>query len=311
MRTQRPPRATSSNPILLPRTRTDSHAQEQKAEGTQVTLQTLPAPNNKTSHPPRLDRQHALWSRNLGYDLHPSISSPVPPTARIAEIACGTGSFLQSLSNTLPSTVAFHGYDISAALFPPSLNANVTLDVHDAKTPFPERLHTSYDIVHIRLLACAMDKPDWEPVTRNAAQLLKPGGALQWEEADFPASSLVRGADPECSLTAMTNLFGRLGGGVGGRLDGWKQLPGAFERAGLLGTQHDCVSSDRVAETRRDVAEVSLEAVRGVMAGEEGARRTGKTVEEVASMFEAVQGEIEGGAYNRYDIHVFVGFKAG
>jgi hypothetical protein len=81
-----------------------------------------------------------------------------------------------------PSTCQFDGFDYSPAAFPPKdqLPSNVTLNVADAKQPFAEEFRGKYDVVCIRFINAAMKPEDWVVVARNAAQMLKPGGALQW-----------------------------------------------------------------------------------------------------------------------------------
>lgn len=51
--------------------------------------------------------------------------------------------------------------------------------------PVPQHMVATFDVIHLRLLVLGLPKDTWELACRNLLQLLKPGGWLQWEEADF------------------------------------------------------------------------------------------------------------------------------
>ena len=99
------------------------------------------------------------------------------------------------LAKISPQTYRLDGYDISDASFSSAdtLPSNVTLNVGDFKTPFPEHLHGQYDLVNIRLVISIMGEGVWESTLRNALTLLKPGGAIQWVEGDFITARGYRG----------------------------------------------------------------------------------------------------------------------
>lgn len=251
---------------------------------------------------------------NIGFLLDPTIlqsfhnRSVAAP--RIADIACGTGAYLADLSAEFAHShenAALDGFDISSALFRPQdrLPSDVHLHVHDVKQPFPSELHNRYDAVHVRLLVAAMDKDDWEVVTRNVLALLKPGGAIQWEEANFPASKRYRGGGAGTTIDAVVRMFAILQRMLSDKFRyGWSTLPGIFKGLGMANVTSDVVSSDRVAETRQGLAMVSLSAVYSV------AKARALVDRQVLEAWnDEAREEIEAGAYNRYDIHVAVGFK--
>lgn len=154
----------------------------------------------------RLNTQHRLLVRATGYHLHPSIERKLPSEPKIAEVATGTGIFLTELSRQLPPESSFHGYDISADSFTPTndLPKNVHLSVLDAKQPPPPDLHGKYDVVLIRFINIALRTPDdWMAVAKHASSLLKPGGALQWIEANFQGLNVVLQTAPETKITAI------------------------------------------------------------------------------------------------------------
>ncbi len=151
--------------------------------------------------------------------------------SRIADIGTGTGIFLIELSNQLPTTCQLDGFDVSNVLYPSpaALPNNVSLAVQDARHAFPASLKQKYDLVHIRLMASGLEQDGWKVVTANAIQLLKPGGALQWAEADFLQSSYLRGSLITIPST-LQHVGKRFHEGIGHRLQyGYSTLPKIFD----------------------------------------------------------------------------------
>lgn len=186
----------------------------------------------------------------------------------------------------------------------------VTLSVANAKEPLPTELHGVYDVVHIRYLIAGMEPDEWEPVVRNMLQLLKPGGAIQWEE---PALSLVQHlrGEPDSMTATMTklSLMFRSGPLQQRFSHGWSTLPAIMEKCGMR-VERDVVSSDRVVESRKALTEnglVALLAFARMMAAKQapGAMST----EEIDEAEHAAKREMESGCYCRYDVHTAVGFK--
>ena len=113
-------------------------------------------------------------------------------------------------------------------------------------------------ILSICVSLCALDKDDWAIVARNAVRLPKPGGIIQWEEAEYLSGG--------CALKA---LKGRVDSTVssinqiakwfydvfGQRVHyGWSTLLHIFPRVGVLETWTEIVSSDREPNTREQIS---------------------------------------------------------
>jgi trans-aconitate methyltransferase len=190
----------------------------------------------------------------MGYIIHPSIAKRLPPNARIADLATGTGVFLKRLAPAYPEAV-LDGYDISSALFPEktALPSNMNLSVLDVKQPVPKQLHGTYDLVHVRLIIAGMLPDDWKVVVRNLSRLLKPGGAMQWEEGDYISAQQYRGR-VDSTFTAVRSMEMMMIDALRDRfLHGWKSLADDMTAAGLTHVERDVVSSDRVPETREGI----------------------------------------------------------
>ncbi|KAF5013031.1 hypothetical protein FDECE_925 [Fusarium decemcellulare] len=133
----------------------------------------------------RLDAQHLLWRLHNGYALHPGINKT--DHMSIADIGTGTGIWLFDLAQELPKTATLHGYDTSVNRYPSRdlWPENVELDLMDSLHDLPERLVGKYDVVHMRMWAGTLKTQDVDVLIRNAIKLLRPGGYLQWEEANL------------------------------------------------------------------------------------------------------------------------------
>ncbi|MCJ1377483.1 hypothetical protein MMC17_000578 [Xylographa soralifera] len=135
----------------------------------------------------RLNAQHFLWQRQLRFRVHPDISLPKDRDLRIADVGTGTGAWLFEVAGEFPSNTILDGFDISTAQFPDEndLPANISLKILDiGGGDLPDSVVGKYDLVHIRLFAFAILNNDPTPILRNLVRMLKPGGWLQWSEAD-------------------------------------------------------------------------------------------------------------------------------
>jgi len=133
----------------------------------------------------RLNWQHNYIVRCMGGHLiHPSI--PIDEIASIADVACGTGVWLEDVSKALSASGterSYEGFDISPKMFPPeSERGKIKFEVLDIMKPVPEEYHARFDLVSIRLLCAAIKEVDLGYAIRNAEQMIKPGGYLQWVE---------------------------------------------------------------------------------------------------------------------------------
>ncbi|KAL9090327.1 MAG: hypothetical protein Q9165_005361 [Trypethelium subeluteriae] len=233
----------------------------------------------------QIDQQFQIVTTALGWLLHPSITSALPPFPHIADIATGTGIFLRTLAASHP-TATLDSYDISPSMLPDPaqtpLAPNITLTTANAKHPFPTSLHSTYNLVHVHYLVAALDPADWAPVLAHLLALLKPGGAIQWVEPGLDRYHHHLRGEPSSHAATLTRLSAAF---FGGRLRervapdaGWAVLLGLMREAGCVCVEQDVVSTDRVPELRRAVTEnaavVMLRFV-GMMGerGEEGGWR--------------------------------------
>ncbi|KAF9888042.1 hypothetical protein FE257_009306 [Aspergillus nanangensis] len=161
-------------------------------------------------HSVRLDAQHLLWRIHTGYILHPQI--PITDNMRVAELGTGTGIWLCEAAKELPSTTQLDGFDISSEQFPNERQCppNLTFDLMDSYLDPPLSLVGQYDVVHLRMWASNMKNGDSGPILRHAMQLLKPGGFLQWEEADL-TNQVILGEKARDFETGVNKLFRQAG----------------------------------------------------------------------------------------------------
>jgi SAM-dependent methyltransferase len=112
--------------------------------------------------------------------IHPTI--PVAEIASIADVACGTGIWLEDLSNALSTKAtspvsnterSYHGFDISPAMFPPEVERGpIQFDVLDILQPVPEEYKARFDLVSLRFLCVAVREVDLGRVIRNVEQMI-------------------------------------------------------------------------------------------------------------------------------------------
>jgi ubiquinone/menaquinone biosynthesis C-methylase UbiE len=249
--------------------------------------------------------------RNIGYLIHPSITNELSCSPAIADIGTGTGLFLSQLAKVYPEAT-LRGFDISRDLFPApeSLPSNVELGIMDVKQPPPPEEHNRYDVVHVRLLTAAMDPMDWDVAVRNLNRLLKPGGALQWEECNFADVQHLRGSTGSSVSAArfMGSLFRE---GLKEKLShGWSTLPQIMGSAGLVRVDEDIVSSDRVVETREALTANGMVAIFGwaKLMSQRGMPRS-CPMDELKRLEDQVHKDVKSGCYVRFDVHIALGFK--
>ncbi|PWY84763.1 hypothetical protein BO70DRAFT_334628 [Aspergillus heteromorphus CBS 117.55] len=158
----------------------------------------------------RLDAQHLLWKLHTGYTLHPQI--PVRADMKVAELGTGTAIWLFDLSKDLPPATQLHGFDISGDQFPaPELwPSNVSLGLLNSLVDPPPSLTGQYDVVHVRMWASNIKDGNLAPLVSHIAKLLKPGGYVQWEEADL-VHQVIAGAKAERFGEKVPALFRKAG----------------------------------------------------------------------------------------------------
>ncbi|KAB8258652.1 S-adenosyl-L-methionine-dependent methyltransferase [Aspergillus pseudonomiae] len=155
----------------------------------------------------RVNLHHYLSVELFGYHTHPDIHTS-DPNLKVADVGTGTGIWLTDLARRLPQTVQLDGIDITFEATPPAewLPSNVRTLVWDVKTDPPEDLVGIYDIVHIRLLTLVLLEEEVDSVIARVLRLLKPGGYLQWDEADMNSWHILK-TNPNNQSDALETLF--------------------------------------------------------------------------------------------------------
>lgn len=232
---------------------------------------------------------------------------------KIAELATGTGAFLIDLAQVFP-TATLDGYDISSASFTPaeSLPENVTLSLSDAKQSAAPELHGRYDLVCIRFMNVALLPPDdWISVAKHAVQLLKPGGALQWIEGNFIQAMTVLQSTPETKTAAATQVMTKAISSMPHLNWFVTNLPRVLKDVGFADVIPNVMSTDRVAEDRKEISHIASGAGHGIlrMMSKNGVEEA-PSATETERLVEEMKTEIDGGAYLRVDLWQFVAFKA-
>ncbi|KAK7955777.1 uncharacterized protein PG986_004999 [Apiospora aurea] len=142
----------------------------------------------------RLDSNHynLYLPMQGGHAVPPHIKAylaSVKGGAKVIDVGTGTGCFLTTLAEQVPSIKQLDGFDPDTSKFPPadSLPKNVRLMGGDATQPFPEEMNMagSYDLVHARLQFFSWRKDEWPRVVQAMVALLKPGGHLLWHEGGW------------------------------------------------------------------------------------------------------------------------------
>ncbi|KAG8167483.1 hypothetical protein KVR01_003172 [Diaporthe batatas] len=253
----------------------------------------------------RLDEQFDLLTMNIGYLIHPEVAASLPPNPRVADIGTGTGHYLECFWDLASYPGAtLDGYDISSTMFKTTARGSPSLNVLDIKQPVPVELHATYDLVHVRILVAAMLPGDWPGVVSNVARLVKPGGWVQWEECDMAGTKYLRGG--EASKVDAVRQIGRM------FLDalhenlshGWNTLSDDMRAAGLMPIPIDCVSTDRLPNTR---AKMTANGMRAVISW---IRKTGAIRnEELEQIERQVYENIRSGCYCRFEVYVHCGQK--
>ncbi|KAJ5963975.1 uncharacterized protein N7479_003851 [Penicillium vulpinum] len=267
----------------------------------------LDSTNNLIFSPSKITRQVL----NIGYLLHPSVRDKMHSHARVADIATGTAAFLRHLAHDWPDA-SLHGYDISTSLYPPSntLPQNVTLYLLDARNDVPVNLWGQYDIVHVRLIAAGLTASEWARVVRSLARLLKPGGAMQWEECDFTNVRHLPGR-PDSTIDAASTMGLMFMTAMKPRFEyGWNRLATDMRAAGLLDVHTEAVAVDRVYDTR---ARLTTNGMRAIFAwarlhsarGSQGALN----MRHIEDLEQKAYADIRSGCYVTFDIHVAWGFR--
>ncbi|CAG8107765.1 unnamed protein product [Penicillium nalgiovense] len=116
--------------------------------------------------------------------------------------------WLLDLASQLPQSVQLDGFDLSEEQFPHQdiWPVNITFNKLDAFGDVPDHLANKYDVVHLRLWSGIVRNNDPSRLIRHAAGLLKPGGYLQWEDADL-GKTVLRGETAEQVAQVARSIF--------------------------------------------------------------------------------------------------------
>ncbi|KAK7956680.1 uncharacterized protein PG986_005902 [Apiospora aurea] len=128
---------------------------------------------------------HHFWTKTLCYVIPPNI--PRDGIRRVADVGTGTAIWLFDAREHLPDDAQLVGFDISFDAAPPRevLPSNVRLQHWDAREAIPDGLERSFDVIHLRFLAFVLLNDEIPGVISRLFQMLKPGGYIQWDEADM------------------------------------------------------------------------------------------------------------------------------
>lgn len=183
----------------------------------------------------RLNVQHHLLQKLIGYNIHPDIHTKggLPDNPRIADVGTGTAQWLIDVGNEIPSA-RLDGFDISSDQFPSKawLPQQITLDKLDITKPIPSSLEGKYDLVHVQFFLCVVKKDGPDTILKELSKMLKPGGFLQWVEYD-PASFKVVSPDPSLKQSANEKHVEIIRGPEGVVTRWPSELPSHFQAVGL------------------------------------------------------------------------------
>ncbi|KAK0624377.1 hypothetical protein B0T14DRAFT_454628 [Immersiella caudata] len=270
----------------------------------------------------RLDEQHIFTTKTLGFLLHPHIPAP-SVTAKIADVGTATGIWLLDVAKTLPPTCAFTGFDATPSSFPPpgSYPPNVSFQIQDMYSPFPEDKLGTYDIVTVRFVSSGTPRADWTRVVKNLTTLLKPGGWLQWiNSCNFALYSSV----PGTSRAACQEIYNGLDSFRAGKdvVIGLMMREGRNMRRdkiwkglGLVHVHEDVFSTDRLQEPRLQLRDKGtrniMDCFLGCLESLVGVQGSDWTKERIERLKADAMREIDTGVYHTLDQVCIVGRKDG
>ncbi|KAF7374740.1 S-adenosyl-L-methionine-dependent methyltransferase [Mycena sanguinolenta] len=162
-----------------------------------------------TSDIERLDTMHNTIARYFGRELGPAPLDGMHPS-KIMELGCGTGAWAIQAAKQFPDAqvVAVDQSPLPDRILPPNLKfhrADVT-----QKLGFEDE---TFDIVHARfLMAYVVDGPD---ALLRASRLVKPGGLLLIEDADWTSLAESGGPATRQALYKYKEIQDRRGVDVG------------------------------------------------------------------------------------------------
>lgn len=250
-------------------------------------------------------------SSTLGFAVHPSIEALLPSDARIADVATGNAIWLLDVaSSNAGQTWSLYGFDITSEQLPGASHTpiNVRFAVCDMKKPFPSEHIAQYDLVHVRLVGIAHQENEWAATLENLRALLKPGGWLQWEEADVRPASVVVKADVQSKTDATQEIMDILLEKTQATLaSASPSIRETFIGSNMQGVVHEAYALDRVPGNRA-LATRSLMGVAHSIVRKEASRdgTTGELRTFEKTLARSNQ-EVDAGAYVSYRIDLWLG----
>ncbi|KAH8783454.1 S-adenosyl-L-methionine-dependent methyltransferase [Diaporthe sp. PMI_573] len=271
--------------------------------------------------PERLDEQHYITTKILGFLVHPNI--PIASsTLKVADIGTGTGVWLFDVAKILPLTCQLTGYDITSSAFPPPQTwpLNVSFKIQDMLLPFPASDIGTFDVVVARFTSSATTRAEWARTIENLMTLLKPDGWLQWiDSCNFALYNSV----PGTSRAACQEIYDGLQPfrskddlviGLMMREPGNVKREDIFRELGLVDVHEDVFSTDRLQDPElqfrdkgtRNIIDCFLVCVEDWLKTE----GSGWSKERIERVKEEAMREIDQGAYHTLDQVCIVGRKA-
>ncbi|KAF2195246.1 S-adenosyl-L-methionine-dependent methyltransferase [Zopfia rhizophila CBS 207.26] len=143
-------------------------------------------PNDNVEHQ-RLEIQHALFIGLMGGRI---IHAPLTPAvSKAIDIGCGTGSVTHAIASAHPSTTVY-GIDLSAV--PARMRTKLPNlsyiqgdfnELASQENPDPRFTPKSFDYAFSRMLIYGIT--NWQAYVDRAVSLVKPGGWIEMQEADY------------------------------------------------------------------------------------------------------------------------------
>ncbi|KAF2726554.1 hypothetical protein EJ04DRAFT_530178 [Polyplosphaeria fusca] len=270
--------------------------------------------------PERQDEQHIITTETLGFLIHPNIAT-TSPTAKIADIGAGSGSWLLDVAKSLPSTCQLTGFDITPSAFPPpeTWPSNLSFKLHDMFLPFPASEVGAYDVVAVRFTSSVAAREEWARSIANLMTLLKPGGWLQWIDS---CNFALYNSTPGTSRAACQEIYDGLDPfrhkadpviGLMMREARNLRRDDVFRGLGLVDVHEDVFSSDRLQDIEgkardkatRNIMVCFLACLEGLVAVE----GSGWTNERIERLREKAMKEIDEGVYHTLDQVCIIGRK--
>jgi SAM-dependent methyltransferase len=302
---------------------TESQNPETFPRGEEIPERYVPNSHHRsiqTDFSDRLDEQHLIITKTLGFLIHPNIPL-ISPNLKIADIGTGTGIWLLDVARNLPPTCQLTGFDVTSSAWPPSqtLPPNVSFKIQDMLLPFPASEIGTYDVVAVRFVSGATTRAEWAHSIKNLVTLLKPGGWLQWiESCNFSLYNSVAGT----SRAACQEIYDGLEPfrskedvviGMMMREPKNVRREDVFREIGLVDVHEDVFSTDRLQDPELQLRDKgtrnAIVCFLGCLEDLVGVEGSGWSKERVERVKEAAMREVDKGVYHTLDQVCIVGKK--